>query len=723
MITLNSDFMNYSDNPVGMENINTEDIFHIDVNSRQIIIPDSWTAVGALQDHLAEKIWFAIDRFFDDRDFATATRFSINFLNAASDGYIHNSTEVYKWDEVNNTVITIDNTEDDDPMVYNKILFRWRISQNVTVKTGKVLFSVRIGKYETLNDSVEATPDQDETTWMWNTTIASLGVLESVAVEAGVDSEGNEWGVNDMARWFYALSNAQISLNQFVQTYSELEHVTAGPKGDCSWTVWYYDNGLQSTTVHGNEPPFVINNAIMTVNEDGYTRVSTATWEYDMWINTSTATYTTAVVPEINDASTSSLVDTWSVNRIHEEFNGYLSKENPVYEGKLSTDTSTASGLYSVALGEGNKAIGYNSFTFGNYTTANGAQSVTEGYLTFTTNTATNAHAEGNATTASGENSHAEGISTQALGEAAHTEGKTTTASGGYSHAEGYLTRALGESSHAEGDSTFATTTIAHAEGNNTTAAGVCSHAEGAASLASGTQAHAEGNATTAFGQSSHAEGIRSYAYGTDSHAEGNATTAAGLHSHTEGLQTYAIGFSGHAEGTNSIAEGASAHAEGNTTTALAANSHTEGNCTFTTNVAYNSHAEGNYTTAAAQNTHVSGNNTIANQDNQTVIGKYNTTADAAFIIGNGSTDATSNAFVVDWNGNTTAAGNITINYSGTAYSLSALLGALLNATPADSGKVLGIDSNGALTLMTVSGGGGNQSISTTNFTENVEVE
>jgi len=322
MITLNSDFMNYSDNPVGMENINTEDIFHIDVNSRQIIVPDSWTAVGALQDHLAEKIWFAIDRFFDDRDFATATRFSINFLNAASEGYIHNSTEVYKWDEVNNVVIPVDDTEHDDPMVYNKLLFRWRISQNVTVKTGKVIFAVRIGKYETLNDdSVEATLEQDETTWMWNTTIASLAVLESVAVEAGADSEGNEWGVNDMARWFYAISNAQISLNEFIGMYTAMDHVVAGPKGNFTWSQFkYIGDTIEEQPMSTPEPPFEIQNDVMTVTPNGYTELTTATWRNNMWINTDTSTRTTVTIPEVNDTATN-LIDTWSSSKISAENN------------------------------------------------------------------------------------------------------------------------------------------------------------------------------------------------------------------------------------------------------------------------------------------------------------------------------------------------------------------------------------------------------------------
>ena len=54
------------------------------------------------------------------------------------------------------------------------------------------------------------------------------------------------------------------------------------------------------------------------------------------------------------------------------------------------------------------------------------------------------------------------------------------------------------------------------------------------------------------------------------------------------------------------------------------------------------------------------GRATIADGDNSTVIGKFNDTGNAAFTIGNGSgsdTGQRSDAFVVDWNGDTTAAG------------------------------------------------------------------
>ena len=108
MITIDSDYVSYigkTENK-GMENIRTEDIFYIDSSSRQIIVPDSWTAVGTLQDHLAEKVWFAVDRFFDDRDFLVdSNQIMVNYINAASEGYVYNCGEIYVWDPASNEVL------------------------------------------------------------------------------------------------------------------------------------------------------------------------------------------------------------------------------------------------------------------------------------------------------------------------------------------------------------------------------------------------------------------------------------------------------------------------------------------------------------------------------------------------------------------------------------------------------------------------------------------
>lgn len=76
-------------------------------------------------------------------------------------------------------------------------------------------------------------------------------------------------------------------------------------------------------------------------------------------------------------------------------------------------------------------------------------------------------------------------------------------------------------------------------------------------------------------------------------------------------------------------------------------------------------HAEGYMTRASGEASHAGGNNTIAQGANQTAIGKFNiadTNNAYAFIIGNGAAEATrANALTVDWSGNLTIAGNLSM--------------------------------------------------------------
>lgn len=123
-----------------------------------------------------------------------------------------------------------------------------------------------------------------------------------------------------------------------------------------------------------------------------------------------------------------------------------------------------------------------------------------------------------------------------------------------------------------------------------------------------GTGRIAVGQGVVASGTNSQAFGVSSTASGNVSHAEGVLTTASGLFSHAEGQNTAASGEASHAEGYQTIASGRFQHVSGS----------------------YNV---------------VDNNNTYAE------------------IIGNGKNSyARSNARTLDWQGNETLAGDLTIN-------------------------------------------------------------
>ena len=210
------------------------------------------------------------------------------------------------------------------------------------------------------------------------------------------------------------------------------------------------------------------------------------------------------------------------------------------------------------------------------------------------------------------------------VGYGSGAEGNNTLASGDYSHAEGSHTSANGDFSHAEGSHTSANGDYSHAEGGSTSASGDYSHAEGGSTKAVGSGAHAEGEKTEASGLVAHAEGNDTFASGDYSHAEGGGTEASGLRAHAEGSYTTASGDYSHAEGGSTKAVGSGAHAEGSGTMALT-----------------NQHAQGHFndTTLAIANS-------FAGTSNGT-----------AFVIGNGTSNDTSNAFRVTGEGVTYSKG------------------------------------------------------------------
>ena len=148
-------------------------------------------------------------------------------------------------------------------------------------------------------------------------------------------------------------------------------------------------------------------------------------------------------------------------------------------------------------------------------------------------------------------------------------------------------------------------------------------------------------------------KGLRSFtagedvvAAGTNSFAEGQESQAGGIAAHAEGYETNAKGYYSHAEGRKSKANSICAHAEG-----------------YHTEAGNYAHAEGYEAAAYGSYSHAAGYKTEALYDYQTVVGRLNSTVDAAFIIGKGE-DGTpsptrSNAFVVSWNGSVSYAGSI----------------------------------------------------------------
>ena len=224
---------------------------------------------------------------------------------------------------------------------------------------------------------------------------------------------------------------------------------------------------------------------------------------------------------------------------------------------------------------------------------------------------------------------------------------------------DNYTSKYIG--SHVEGDSNIVYASYSHAEGSNNYVTGENAHIEGNKNRATGIVAHVEGQGNIGSGKYSHAEGSGTTASGDISHAEGNQTTASGYGVHAEGYKTTASGTHGaHAEGSNTKANGEGTHAEGRYSNATATGAHAEGYSNATAEYA---HSEGFHCNAKSKYSHAEGVYTTANRQGQHVEGKYNVIDSERYIhiVGNGTSDARSNAHTIDDSGNAWFAGDVCV--------------------------------------------------------------
>lgn len=214
------------------------------------------------------------------------------------------------------------------------------------------------------------------------------------------------------------------------------------------------------------------------------------------------------------------------------------------------------------------------------------------------------------------------------------------------SFTEGLNTKAIGNNSHASGEGTIA-------NNNNETVIGQYNATETESSLfvvGNGTNSSNRSNAfivnsngdtivsnnLTVLGEPTennhvitkqyfmeNKTGLQNLIDGTALNSvQGIAATASGQYSFAEGEGTIASGFASHAEGGRSYATNTNSHAEGDSCNATGHASHAEGNSCDA--IGDYSHAEGLMTEARGESSHTSGKGTIANNNNEFVIGSYN---------------------------------------------------------------------------------------------------
>ncbi len=194
-------------------------------------------------------------------------------------------------------------------------------------------------------------------------------------------------------------------------------------------------------------------------------------------------------------------------------------------------------------------------------------------------------------------------------------------------------------------------------------------------SVAFGLNTTASGQYSTALGYSTQATGEGSTVIGEGSHADGDATFAAGLYSGAEGYDSRVMGYVSAAMGDHSTAIGFYVISNGSASIAMGAYSTTGNDDAMATGLSttasgYASFTGNIMTTASGDGSAAFGYNTTAAAGASFAVGAYNVgggdpsnwiATDPIFEVGNGSSEATSDALVVYKDGNAAFQGSVTV--------------------------------------------------------------
>ena len=136
-----------------------EDVFDIDANTREITVPSSFrkNGVGVQNDHIAEVLYFRIDRYFDSQDLGLC-KIYIQWQNASGELGL---TREYSRDL---------NSEE------GKLIFGWPISESITQTAGPVQFAIRF--YTAANED-----DLDTLSYSFGTKTQSVVINPTLAFD------------------------------------------------------------------------------------------------------------------------------------------------------------------------------------------------------------------------------------------------------------------------------------------------------------------------------------------------------------------------------------------------------------------------------------------------------------------------------------------------------------------------------------------------------------
>ena len=145
-----------------------EPLFDIDANTRKITVPAEFKAngVSVQKDHLAEVIFFRIERYFDYTDLSTCN-IVINWKMGSKEG---KTTRFIKFEKV----FTIDETK------ASYIVFGWPINDVVTDKSGQLTFAVEFFK-------TEGSGEEQKVIYRFNTLPVSVNIKDGLVIDETIE--------------------------------------------------------------------------------------------------------------------------------------------------------------------------------------------------------------------------------------------------------------------------------------------------------------------------------------------------------------------------------------------------------------------------------------------------------------------------------------------------------------------------------------------------------
>ena len=249
------------------------------------------------------------------------------------------------------------------------------------------------------------------------------------------------------------------------------------------------------------------------------------------------------------------------------------------------------------------------------------------------------------------------------------------------------------------------------ATGNRAFASGHRTHAAGSDAVAMGNWSYATGDSTIALGKENWAEGASTVAIGYKNHAAGGGSAALGQENVSWGTTNFTAGYQNVAGDTSqNVGTGGSATAMGKYNTASADASMALNRGTSATNQAATSMGLG--TTADNVGMVAVGVNNAAGLGDPTTDQYYyadgvytGAPIGVAFVVGNGDVNSSnglagdnpSNAFVVNYDGSATLAGDLTVNSDMRLKSNIASLGSTLSKLLLIDGKTYTMKTNEAI--------------------------